>query len=255
MNTSEQTSQKSVGLKSRGCQRHGEYQAKVNIVLGKEFYSMCPKCSEENMVEEKQRIIRENEAKIIILKKESGIPKRFIGSSLENYITGNDSGKEQALAISKQYAENFKDRCSMGCSLVFCGVPGTGKTHLACAIASYLIDQLISVKYSTVYSSIMAVKSTYHRDSEVTEESVLNSFKKPALLILDEVGVQFGTETEKMILYHIINGRYDEVLPTIMISNLPEKELTKYVGERCLDRMRENGGVIIPFDWNSYRRG
>ena len=45
-------------------------------------------------------------------------------------------------------------------------------------------------------------------------------FIRPDLLILDEVGVQFGSETEKMILFEIINGRYEQLKPTIVISNL-----------------------------------
>ena len=44
-------------------------------------------------------------------------------------------------------------------------------------------------------------------------------FIRPDLLILDEVGVQFGSETEKMILFEIINGRYEQLKPTIVISN------------------------------------
>ena len=78
-------------------------------------------------------------------------------------------------------------------------------------------------------------------------------FIRPDLLILDEVGVQFGSETEKMILFEIINGRYEQLKPTIVISNLADA-LTDYLGERVVDRLREGGGRMLIFDWPSYRR-
>ena len=75
----------------------------------------------------------------------------------------------------------------------------------------------------------------------------------PDLLILDEVGVQFGSDAEKLILFEIINTRYQDMKPTILISNLTLVELGKYIGERVVDRMREGGGAILSFDWDSYR--
>lgn len=74
------------------------------------------------------------------------------------------------------------------------------------------------------------------------------------LLIIDEVGVQFGSESEKIILFEIINERYEQMKPTILISNLSEDELSRYVGERIIDRMREGKGAVINFDWESYRK-
>lgn len=73
------------------------------------------------------------------------------------------------------------------------------------------------------------------------------------MLILDEVGVQFGSESEKIILFEILNERYLNMKPTILISNLNPAALQEYVGERVMDRMRENGGIILKFDWKSHR--
>jgi len=100
----------------------------------------------------------------------------------------------------------------------------------------------------------MSIKETYSRSSDKTEKQVLDKLRTVDLLILDEVGVQFGTETEKILFYQIINGRYENVLPTILISNLDEKRLSEYIGERCIDRLREGGGAVIAFGWESYRK-
>jgi DNA replication protein DnaC len=73
------------------------------------------------------------------------------------------------------------------------------------------------------------------------------------LLILDEVGVQFGSETEKQILFSLLNGRYKAMLPTLLISNLTRDELAVCIGTRNLDRLQEGAGTFISFDWDSYR--
>jgi DNA replication protein DnaC len=55
-------------------------------------------------------------------------------------------------------------------------------------------------------------------------------------------------------MFDILNRRYLDMKPTIMISNLPITELTSFVGDRVVDRMRENNGAVIEFDWESNRK-
>ena len=76
----------------------------------------------------------------------------------------------------------------------------------------------------------------------------------PDLLILDEVGVQFGSDFEKQILFDVLNERYEKLKPSILLSNIPGDQLADYLGERVTDRLRENGGKMIGFDWDSYWR-
>jgi DNA replication protein DnaC len=77
--------------------------------------------------------------------------------------------------------------------------------------------------------------------------------------VIDEIGVQFGTESEQNHLFEVINNRMLEVKPTILVTNLllnsPDdsvKTLRNYLGERTYDRMREVG-MSICFDWQSHR--
>lgn len=81
----------------------------------------------------------------------------------------------------------------------------------------------------------------------------MQGFTATDLLILDEVGVQFGTDYEKVIITDIINRRYNDMRPTIILSNLDELELCDYLGARVMDRMFEGGGGVIAFGWDSYR--
>ena len=148
----------------------------------------------------------------------AAIPARFADKRLDNFAPHAEP--RRALELARRYADGFgAEAAKSGASLVFCGGVGAGKTHLAVGIAHRLMEQGRIAVFTSVINAIRRVKDTYRRDSGQSEAQVAG-FIRPDLLILDEVGVQFGSETEKMILFEIINGRYEQLKPTIVISNL-----------------------------------
>ena len=75
------------------------------------------------------------------------------------------------------------------------------------------------------------------------------------LLVIDEVGIQFGTDTERMILYEILDLRYEAMRPVILTTNITDlKSLEKLLGERIIDRLFEGESKIVLFEWESHRR-
>ncbi|CNI29023.1 transposase/IS protein [Yersinia frederiksenii] len=138
--------------------------------------------------------------------------------------------------------------------MVMCGKPGTGKNHLALAIAQYVIrTHESSALFTTALRIARAFKSTWSKTADRTESEVIKIYTDPDLLIIDEVGVQFGSDTEKQILFEIINTRYEKMRPTILISNQTRDELSAFIGERVIDRMNDGGGCTLAFTWDSYR--
>ncbi|MCK4705867.1 MAG: ATP-binding protein [Gammaproteobacteria bacterium] len=241
----------------RTCDDHGDYTAKITSMLGKEHVSRCPKCAvirdAEIKKKEDERIEDERRALIARLFKDAAIPKRFKDKSFDDYVASSE-GERGALNICKAYAESFEQREEAGGGMALCGKPGTGKTHLALAIANTIIREFNkTVVFSSVMSAMRRVKSTYSKDSDEKENEAVKAYTQPDMLILDEVGVQFGSDAEKMILFEIINIRYLDMKPTILISNLSISDLEDYIGVRVVDRMREGGGAVIAFDWESYR--
>ncbi|WP_234818957.1 ATP-binding protein [Cupriavidus metallidurans] len=239
---------------NRVCPTHGQFES-VNYPFG---WSNCHKCESEKIAREDQerrdKIVSDFKAsQIEQLMRRAAIPARFMDRRLSNYVPQCEAAKK-ALLIASNYADNFELACETGASLILCGGVGTGKTHLAIGIAHEILARDKSAVFTSVMSAIRRVKETYSRDSDEQESVVIDMFTRPDLLILDEVGVQFGSDTEKLILFEIINGRYERMRPTIVISNLAKDALAQFIGERAFDRLREGGGKLIAFDWPSYRR-
>lgn len=241
----------------RICPEHGAYTA-TNF-LG-EHWTACPKCleiiqekqEEESLQKQKEAALEREQLKWKAKINGAAIPERFKDRTLDNY-KAKTTGQKKALAFSKEYAENFDQVMKAGRSAIFVGKPGTGKTHLAIGIALEIIKQQRSPVFVTVQRLIRRVKDSWHTKNE-TESEVVDVFASPDLLILDEVGVQFGSEFEKQMLFDVLNERYEKLKPSILLSNIPREQLSDYLGERVTDRLRENGGKMIGFDWDSYRK-
>lgn len=239
---------------ARECDSHGTYDS-ISTPGG---WTGCPTCLKANMEadEAAKQVAMMNEfrqRRADQLMRRAAIPPRFSDRRLDNFIP-HAKGPKDALEIAKRFAGDFDEALRTGRSLIFCGGVGAGKTHLAVGIAQEVIKQDRVAIFTSVLGAIRSVKETYRRDSLLSEADAIQNLVEPDLLILDEVGVQFGSDTEKMILFEIINGRYECLRPTIVISNLAKEPLTEYLGERVVDRLREGGGRMVIFDWASYRR-
>lgn len=235
------------------CERHGEYVARN--FMGK-IWSKCPACVAEYDAEQKAKAdAAAREAKLRAWQKRignAGIPERFQSRSLDNFEAATDA-QRRALTFAREYAQGFEKVIQTGRSALFVGQPGTGKTHLAVGIGMHLLRKGRPVLFTTVMRAIRRVKDTWAKGSEETESQAIAALVFPDLLILDEVGVQFGSEFEKNLLFDVLNERYEKRRPTLLMSNLPLDQVRAYLGERVFDRMREDGGEYIAFEWDSHR--
>lgn len=218
----------------------------------------CRKCCEERDFKEKQEEdARRKETTYRSVMAEIGggfIPKRFADKTLDNYQAVNDVQKS-LVTVCKKFVGGFEGLLSGGVSMIFCGKPGTGKTHLAYAIVNSLQKRCFPSLVITAADMTSEIKNAYKSDDpETNPQSVSRRYSRISLLVIDEVGVQVDSDAEKRIFFDVMNKRYENMLPTIMISNLSKVELTSLVGERVMDRMKENGGMVFAFDWVSHRR-
>lgn len=213
----------------------------------------CPVCEEQRKDAEENKA-RSEKAKIErLLGGGIRLGARYRGKTFDDYVP---TCKEAAV-VKKQcegFAKNFADRLASGDNLLMLGNYGTGKNALAAAICQEIAGAGFSSIHTTVLKMLRRIKSTWNRKSEEDEQTVIDAFIIPDLLVVDEIGVQFGSETEKLLLFEALNGRYEDKKPTILISNLTEpKELADYLGARVMDRMREGQTGILKFGWKSHR--
>lgn len=177
------------------------------------------------------------------------IPKRYLSKTLDSFEQKTDEQKS-SLKVIKEFADNLEDSLKSGRCLILCGTPGTGKTHLACGLAREVILSGRTAMFTTVQKLIRKVRASWGTKEE---QETLSAFVDIDLLIIDEIGVQAGSESEKNILFDIINSRYEDERSTIIITNCDLPGLRHYLGERIVDRFRENKGRLIQFNGKSYR--
>lgn len=235
------------------CDKHGEYQAKVVQLLPNRntVLDYCMICSKEKNDAEEELQRQEHEkrvedgrlAKLI----RCGISPRYLDASLSTIQPTAEQGK-----VYKSLTDYLTARSTN--SLIIAGTVGTGKTLLAQALAQDLHKAGKKFEFSTARQIVRNIRSTWKRDSDRSEDQVIAAYVNDDYLFIDEVGIQYGTESEQIAMFDIINGRYEYNRPTILISNLAIDGLTKIMGERIIDRLRQDGGELLAFNWASLRK-
>jgi DNA replication protein DnaC len=235
------------------CETHGEFDSRN--VFGS-VWTKCPACSAiENENAKRAEMEREAAEKQRQWERrlgESGIPVRFMDRTLEKFEAKNE-GQKSAHAFATEYAEKFSEILKTGRSAIFCGKPGTGKTHLSVGIGLSVMKRGGIVLFTTVQRMMRRIKDAWRKDSDESESDVVSLFSSPDLMIIDEIGVQFGSDFERNAMFDVLNERYENRLPTLLLSNLSPSEVKVFLGERVFDRLREDGGACVPFNWDSHR--
>lgn len=237
------------------CQEHGDFESK-GFCFGKTTKWLgCPVCSakesKEREAEKARKEAEDDQRRLESAMNGAGIPLRYRSKDFSNYIADSD-GKEKALSVAMEFAQNFDEHAKKGTFVMFSGKPGTGKSHLAIAAAQAVMKSRTAF-YTSAIDAVRMVRDTWRRDAEKTESKVLEMLASVGLLIMDEVGVQYGTEAEQVTLFDIIDKRYRDMMPTMLLTNLNAAGMKQFLGDRSYDRLRE-GGIWVPFDWESQRK-
>jgi len=181
----------------------------------------------------------------------SGILPMHQHCSVTNYVA-NTAEQNQAKMFATEYIANFDK--NNGGGFIFSGQPGTGKNHLASAICLTLMSHGKTCMVVTVTELMQRLRNCYQSGSETTEDQFIRTMVDYDLLVLDEIGLQRGTDAEKLALNQIVDQRICRLKPTGMLTNLSAQHVNECLGARIMDRMRSCGGKWISFNWESYRK-
>lgn len=227
------------------CEKHGPVKCSYyKDEHGREVWEECPLCVQER---EKEQEEKERKAELEKQKekwRQSNIKEKFFDMDFDDYVTVNDTqktAKEKLSAIA--YGGNR--------SLLLLGSNGLGKTMLSSIALKHRGGFIFKM-----YEIIIQIKSSYKANSPVNEEDILKTLSNCPLLVIDEVGKQFGSESEKNWLSYVIDERYECNRPTVLISNLKlmkecsEEErkeglyIERYLGRDSVSRLVECADIV-----------
>ena len=130
-------------------------------------------------------------------------------------------------------AESFADRPKGW--LVFTGAFGSGKTHLAAAIANKQASIGKPPLFVGVPDLLDHLRATFNPNSPITYDRRFDEIRTAPLLILDDLGTQSMTPWVKEKLYQLFNYRYNGQLPTVITTSDELEEMDPRVRSRLLD--------------------
>lgn len=118
--------------------------------------------------------------------------------------------------------------------LILVGPSGSGKTHLAAAIANQCIENNRPVFYVTAPDLLDHLRSSFSPGSEIPFDEFFEKVRNAPLLILDDLGIQSSTPWAKEKLDQLLNHRFNNQLPTVIVSIVPSDELEERIRTRLL---------------------
>lgn len=180
----------------------------------------------------------------------SGILPLHQGCTIENYVV-----KDHLQAFARDFSQNYIDKFNnnFGTCFIFSGGTGTGKNHLSSAICNALMKQGKTCLVVTVTELMINMRKCYGDKPDYSEDQFIKQLINFDLLVLDEIGLQKGSDHEKIILNQVIDQRIGNLKPVGVLTNLDHNSVKTVLGERIFDRLKSNNSQWIPFNWGSYR--
>lgn len=172
----------------------------------------------------------------------SGVPRRYWYVDFDTYISRNEKDLKNLETIKKFTSLDNNDKV-----LILLGAKGLGKTHLGSAIIRNCGGKFISIE-----ELIFKYESAQDFHAKTNREELMDLYSSTKMLVIDEIGRSMQQEKENSLLNYILRRRYENMLPTVLISNLSKAALLKKLGEAVLDRLKETC-ISVEFDGESYR--
>jgi len=140
-------------------------------------------------------------------------------------------------------------------SAIFTGNAGMGKTHLARALGYAACQKTLSVFFTTAAEM---VNHLTHAQKTFTLEAELNRYRRPQVLIIDELGyVSLDTQGSNLF-FQVISARHDQELGTIATTNIPFGKFNQIfandaIAHAIVDRLANDAEIFYLEGNETYR--
>lgn len=195
---------------------------------------MCKCMAEKRDREEEERKQRERMLEVERFRS-IGFPERDMQGCTFDADDGMNPKITQAM---KNYVDHFDEFAEVGKGLLLYGAVGTGKSFMAACIVNALIDR----RYPCLMTNFARLTNKVSGMWEEKQE-YLDSLTQFSLIVIDDLGVERGTEYMNESVTTIIDSLYRAKVPLIISTNLDVKEMRdekdirrKRVFDRVLER-------------------
>ena len=172
-----------------------------------------------------QRTEREKQEALISRQKHSDLVRRlkaegFSDPSMLDWTFENDNGRIPQMHHAHRYVEQWQTMRSENLGLLLWGGVGTGKSFLAGCIANALMEQEVPARMTNFARILNELNHSFSRRNEVVDKLC-----RYPLLIIDDFGMERGTEYALEQIYNIVDSRYRSRKPLIVTTNLTLNEI------------------------------
>ena len=172
-----------------------------------------------------QRIERAKQEALISQQKHSDLVRQlkaegFSDPAMLDWKFENDNGRSPQMCHAHRYVEQWQTMRAENLGLFLWGGVGTGKSFLAGCIANALMEQEVPVRMTSFARILNELNSSFSGRNEVVDKLC-----RYPLLIIDDFGMERGTEYALEQIYNIIDSRYRSRKPLIVTTNLTLDEI------------------------------
>jgi len=179
--------------------------------------------------------LRKKYAKLKKIFSSSKIPRRYEHVDLQNYP--NKKQNKSVFDALQKYAQDGEINGKN--SLFIHGRVGIGKTGVSTAILRERMKKMVPGLFIESNELMGRIRASFNQSSEYTEDEIIDAIKTVEFLVFDDLGTEKVSDWVKSKLFEIINARYNNLLPTVITSNLTMEQVARQYGDRLTDRLRE----------------
>ena len=144
----------------------------------------------------------------------------FTDWAMQNWTFENDHGQNPQMQLAQRYVDHWPEMREKNVGLLLWGGVGTGKSFMAGCIANALMEQEVAVCMTNFARIMNELNSAFAGRNEVVDRLC-----RYPLLVIDDFGMERGTEYALEQIYNIIDSRYRSRKPLIVTTNLTLTEL------------------------------